>query len=123
VEALPPERRERSFSDKQIVLEYEGALLNIDLLVGTQLAILRWEAWVKYTDVRHGHRGPVIGAHWPPRRQDETWEEFVKDAAAYYRRTIEQEHYESSEKPTYTGKSSYFWISAIDREWYDSPRI
>jgi len=44
VEALPPERRERSFSDKQIVLEYEGALLNIDLLVGTQLAILRWEA-------------------------------------------------------------------------------
>jgi len=90
IDVLPPSLRQKSLSEREIVLLYDDALYSIDCLVALNWALLGWEGWVKYSDGSHGHADGIQGTTSIEQDSEEDWNGYVRRAASICRTTITQ---------------------------------
>ena len=110
-----------SISDTEIVLGYEDAIHAIDLLMERAVAVIAWEGWIGYPDGTLGHHPRYQGTVEIERREGQTREAFVKAAAAFQRRTIEQAQHEFLKNETTGDAALFFCLSTTSREDHERP--
>ncbi len=116
IDLLPTELREKSLSDREIVLPYQEALQALDVLVEAKWALLGWEGWVQYADGRRGPAAPiVIGTTAIGQEPEEDWETYVQRSSDFCRETIETEQKLWDTDPKHTSVKLYFCLTALSR--------
>jgi hypothetical protein len=88
LQILPKHIRSRSFSQREIVLDFEDALEAIQLLKQKGWAIISWEGWLSFPDGRVGHSDQFQGTVELLPFSDESWAKYVQRAAEHARATI-----------------------------------
>lgn len=113
IDLLPPELRTRSIDECEIVLTYEDALQAIDHLATRGWAMLAWEGWILYPDGTIGASSRHQGTISIRRAPGQPWEEHIRSAAKFCRRTMLADYRGEQRRPEVAGGTLYFCLSAI----------
>ena len=108
---VPTRSRSKPPSSDEIFLGYMDAIRATDLHVSARFAVLGWKLPVKYPDFRPRHPGRVVGAAMYG-RENRTWKESIRDAAAFCRETGRKEYRRRAESSTNAGLTRSFCITA-----------
>lgn len=60
IDLLPPDLKEQSLSDREIVLTLENASHAVDYLEAAQWAVIRWEPWLKWASEEQENGAHVL---------------------------------------------------------------
>ena len=85
---LPPDLKEQSLSDREIVLTLENASRAIEYLEAAQWAVAGWEPWLKLANGNHLH--PIAGGSFAPEEQED-WAAYVHRTAQLCRQVMKEE--------------------------------
>lgn len=85
---ISPELRDRSRSDREIVLRYEHVLRALDELHRAHVALLGWEGWLVEPSGATSHSRECQGTVAIERQENESWVAYVARSIAVGRKTI-----------------------------------
>ena len=119
LDMLPDEFRSRSYSDEDIVLSLDDALLAIDYLETAKWALLGWEGWISDGN-RLGHHQGYQGTVSLSPKPGETWDGFVRRSADFCRSTVKLDQRRFDEDPSVENMILLFCLTAVTEQEYPS---